>query len=449
MKTRRDCLRALGLGAAAAPWLPLLPSHAGEEPSPRRLLFVHFAHGVAYDQWQQPSTGESLALGPTLEPLAPWLDRTTVVEGLTNPIVLDQIGDVHNVGLGTLLTSAPLSIDQGAGGHYLPGGPSIDRVIGEGLVATAELPPPHATLAFGVRSQGFALSAADLDVPLRAEDDPRAQYERIFGELALPPEQRAERRQTRAELRAFVRRRLDALESNLPSEDREALQRHRAAVESLEARALVEHPVPSACVPPALPPDIDAPAAPANEDIPALVDATSELVTAALACDQTRVATIQWGSSGNDGLAHTWQGISTDYHSTAHLAGATREGSWGLMKRVSKRLTPSQTRSWPDFEIRTLQTAQQGRWSLDMCRAGRPQTFCRSLRRQPTLVTTSSSSWQAFTMLCDGKHKTAQYGRWSTNEISGGLEQPLVIFGLTEILSAHTSAAEASVGYSS
>ena len=62
-------------------------------------------------------------------------------------------------------------------------------------------------------------------------------------------------------------------------------------------------------------------------------------------------------------------------HSTAHLAGATREGSWGLMKRVSKRLTPSQTRSWPDFEIRTLQTAQQGRWSLDMCRAGRPQTL--------------------------------------------------------------------------
>lgn len=322
MTSRRDLLRALGLGVAAAPWLPLLPSHAGEKPSPRRLLFVHFAHGVAYDQWQPPSTGDSLELSPVLEPLAPWLDRTTVVEGLTNPIVLDQIGDVHNVGLGTLLTSAPLSIDQGAGGHYLPGGPSIDRAIGEGLVATADLPPPHATLAFGVRSQGFALSAADRDVPLRAEDDPRAQYDRIFGELALEPEQRAERRQTRAELRAFVRRRLDALESNLPSEDREALQRHRDAVETLEARALIEHPVPSSCAPPNIPPEIDDPAAPANEDIPALVDATSELVTAAFACDQTRVATVQWGSSGNDGLAHAWQGITTDYHSTAHLANA-------------------------------------------------------------------------------------------------------------------------------
>lgn len=322
MRSRRDVLRALGVGAAAAPWLPLLPSHAGSKPSPRRLLFVHFAHGVAYDQWQPPSTGESLELSPVLEPLAPWLDRTTVLEGLTNPIVLDQIGDVHNVGLGTLLTSAPLSIDQGAGGHYLPGGPSIDRVIGEALVATADLPPPHATLAFGVRSQGFALSAADRDVPLRAEDDPRAQYERIFGELALDPTQRAEHRQTRAELRAFVRRRLDALESNLPSEDREVLQRHRDAVETLEARALIEHPVPSSCVAPNVPPEIDDPAAPANEDIPPLVDATSDLVTAALACDQTRVATIQWGSSGNDGLAHAWQGISTDYHSTAHLANA-------------------------------------------------------------------------------------------------------------------------------
>ena len=320
--TRRACLRALGLGAAAAPWLPHLPSHAGQQPSPRRLLLVHFAHGVAYDQWQPPSDGETLALSPVLEPLAPWLPRTTVVEGLSNPIVLDEIGDVHNIGLGTLLTSTALSIDQGAGGHYLPGGPSIDRVIGEGLVAMAEAPPPHATLAFGVRSQGFALSAADRDVPLRAEDDPRAQYQRVFGELALDPDERAERRQTRAELRAFVRRRLDALADALPAEDRDALQRHREAVETLESRALVEHPVPGSCTPPQIPPEIDSPTAPANEDIPTLVETTSELVTAALACDQTRVATIQWGSSGNDGLAHAWQGISADYHSTAHLANA-------------------------------------------------------------------------------------------------------------------------------
>jgi len=322
VRTRRDCLRALGLGAAAAPWLPLLPSHAQSAASPRRLLFVHFAHGVAYDQWQPPSDGETLALSPVLEPLAPWLDRTTVIEGLANPIVLDQIGDVHNVGLGTLLTSAPLSIDQGAGGHYLPGGPSIDRVIGEGLSASADAAPPHASLAFGVRSQGFALSAADRDVPLRAEDNPHAQYQRIFGELALDPEQRAERRETRAELRAFVRRRLDALDAALPSEDREALQRHREAVETLEARAMVEHPLPSSCIPPQTPPAFESPAAPANEDIPALVDTTSDLVVAALACDQTRAATIQWGSSGNDGLAHAWQGIAADYHSTAHVANA-------------------------------------------------------------------------------------------------------------------------------
>ena len=29
---------------------------------------------------------------------------------------------------------------------------------------------------------------------------------------------------------------------------------------------------------------------------------------------------MQWGSSGNDGLRHAWQGIDADYHSVAHLA---------------------------------------------------------------------------------------------------------------------------------
>lgn len=319
--SRRRFLRATGLGAAAAPFVPLLPSHAGSEPAPSRLVFVHFGHGVALDHWPSPTTNDSLVLSPIVEPLQRFGDRMLILRGLDNAVGQNEVGDVHNIGLGTLLTSEGLAADQGAGGHYLPGGPSIDRAIGDAVTDAAGASGPlHPTLHFGVRSQGFALAAVDRDVPLPPEDDPRTHYQRIFGELALAPDARAEVRARRAQLREFARRRIDDLTATLPVEDRDALLRHHDAIETLEARAAIERPLPPTCTIPELPAEIVSPALPNNDDIPALVDATNDLVAAALACDLTRVATVQWGSSGNDGLRHTWQDIDTDYHSIAHLA---------------------------------------------------------------------------------------------------------------------------------
>ena len=314
MTTRRAMLRALGLGAVAAPLLPRLPSHADEAPSPRRLIFVHFAHGVALDRFVG-----GLSLAPILAPLEPFRSRACTVEGIVNHVGRAQVGDIHNIGLGTLLTAAPLAADQGAGGHYLPGGISIDRLVGEAL---AELPggPAHASLHFGVRTEGFALSAAGPELPLRAEDDPVAQFEAVFGELVLPPGERTRRESDRAAVRQYARRRLDRLAATLPMEDREAIERHADAIDTLQARAASLLPPPDTCTLPEPPPAIEDPRTPDNTDVPALVQSTNALVTAALACDLTRVATVQWGSSGNDGLRHVWQGIDVDYHSIAHLA---------------------------------------------------------------------------------------------------------------------------------
>lgn len=319
--SRRAFVRSLGLGAAALPWLPLLPSHAADAAPPRRVVFVHFAHGVAVDQWRPAVRGGSLMLSPSLMPLEAFRDRLTVIEGLDNAVGADQLGDVHNIALGTLLTAMPLATDQGPGGHYLPGGPSIDAVIGRRLAEDAGPDASaHRTMHFGVRSQGFALAAADRELPLRAEDDPAQMYARIFGELALDPEARARRQADRAEIRSFVREQLGSLGPTLPAEDRDKLARHDEAVQAIEARAAQGHEPPVSCVLPDPSPEIPDAPLPDNDDVPALVTAQEDLLVAALACDLTRVATVQWGSSGNDGLRHTWQGIDVDYHSIAHLA---------------------------------------------------------------------------------------------------------------------------------
>jgi len=310
IRGRRSFLKAVGMGAAAAPWIPLLPSHAEDGASPRRVLFVHFAHGVARDRW---------SASDTLAPLAPFAERMVVVEGLDNAVGRDQVGDVHNIALGTLLSASPLAADFGPGGHYLPGDISIDQRLGQAFASRPDA-PPFSTLHFGVRTQGFAWSALGCEQPVRAEDDPVAAYDRLFGELALDPSVRASLHSERRSSRDFVRRRLDDLSRQLPVEDRDKLEIHLDAIDQLDARMDDMRPSPSTCVVPMAAPAVEDPEAPADSDVPALVRAQSELVTATFACDLTRVATLQWGSSGNDGLRHTWQGIDEDFHTLAHLA---------------------------------------------------------------------------------------------------------------------------------
>lgn len=323
---RRALLRALGLGAAALPWVPLLPSRlgSGAEASapPRRLVIVHFAHGVARDRWSARESPAGLLLSPILAPLSTFADRLTVIEGLENAPGLRQIGDEHNIAAGSLLTGFPLAADLGPGGHYLPGGSSIDERIGRALAAAPEA-PPWPTLHLGVRTQGVALSATDAERPVRAEDDPAAAYARLFGELALPPAAREHLALQRARARDLARLRLDALAPRLPAADRDALAAHAEAIDALQARLDDRGPLPAACEPPRPPPAVAHPSTPADADVPALVAAQTELLVAALACDLTRVATLQLGSSANDGLRHVWQGIDDEFHMVAHLANGS------------------------------------------------------------------------------------------------------------------------------
>jgi hypothetical protein len=178
-------------------------------------------------------------------------------------------------------------------------------------------------LHLGVRSQGVALSAVAAERPARAEDDPAAAHARLFGELALPPAEREHLHAQRGRARDLVRMRLDALAPSLPAADREALAAHAEAIDALEARLDALGPPPAGCEPPPAPPAIAHPTAPADADVPALVQAQLELVVAALACDLTRVATLQLGSSANDGLRHVWQGIDQEFHTLAHLANGS------------------------------------------------------------------------------------------------------------------------------
>src|SRR5882724_9580156 len=81
---RREFLRDLGLGAAALPFVLNLPSlgFANQTRRKQRLVVLFSPNGVVPDTFWPDETGRGFTLKPSLEPLAPYQDRTLILHGV-------------------------------------------------------------------------------------------------------------------------------------------------------------------------------------------------------------------------------------------------------------------------------------------------------------------------------------------------------------------------------
>ncbi len=103
--------------------------------------------------------------------------------------------------------------------------------------------------------------------------------------------------------------------------DRHRIDAHLTSVREIE-RTLEPAVTAAACAPPAA---IDAGIDP--DDVQRVGPLQVELAVAALACDLTRVATVQWGHHGG-GMLFDFLGMTEDWHHYAHRAGGrTRDGA--------------------------------------------------------------------------------------------------------------------------
>src|SRR5688572_18974684 len=115
--SRRTLLRGAGVAVA----LPLLESMipaatrrawaAGEPPA--RVAFMYIPHGAVMDRWLPADATAELVLGPTMQSLAPWRERLTVVSGLTLPAAYvgeQTAGANHTRSSRCWLTCAPLEM---------------------------------------------------------------------------------------------------------------------------------------------------------------------------------------------------------------------------------------------------------------------------------------------------------------------------------------------------
>ena len=309
--SRRALLAGFGAVGASA----LIPGYIRRAKAavPPRLLVVHVPEGM-WSGAQRPAAG-STQLGPILEALQPWQSRMNVLLNLNmKSRDAGPGGDGHHRGVVHMLTGTE-QIDQNNAG-----GASVDQKIAQKIGAGL----PFASLQFAVRivygdtNSRPLWSGAGKVVP--AMQSPWDAYKRVFANVSSTP---APGTMTPAKPKVDLRKSaLDyaladtaALRMRLGATDRDLLDSYQDSLRDIERRlsGLTTVPAPMGCAPPMLGSAVDVKA---ESNYPAIGKLQMDMMVAALQCNLTRVASLQWGNS-NDQCSYSFLGVNTLGHDMA------------------------------------------------------------------------------------------------------------------------------------
>jgi hypothetical protein len=351
--TRRKLLHAMLGATIGLPWLETFaPRSARAQETPNLRFIVMFsANGTVRDQWLPSGTETDFTLSPILSPLAAHQSDLVVISGV------DQRGaggDGHQNGISGMLTGAGLLHGTFAGVGASPAGwaegPSVDQriaeVMGRGM--------PFRSLELGVQ-----VGAADnwgrmcyrsRNQPLAPREDPARVFDDVFGPLTLDPADRARRQAERQSILDYLKDDVTRLSSEVAVADRQRLDSHLTYLREVEDRLQRQSENAAACAIPSRP----APAGAANDDFPEIGALQTDLLVLALACGQTRVASLQWSRSVS-AVRFTWLDIDETHHALSHLpdsdtkaqAALTRINTW-YAERYADLIT--KLKSYPEGE---------------------------------------------------------------------------------------------------
>jgi len=193
---RRTFLR--GVGATLA--LPLLdgmrPALAAGASSTaagtKRLAIAYVPNGIQMEKWTPASAAGGFELTPTLEPLAQFHNRLTVVTGLANRPAFPETGEGtgdHVRAAATFLTGVHPKKTEGPD---IRAGVSMDQIAARDLGRDTQLTSLELCLdsneLIGACEAGYSCAYANTlswrnpTTPLPMENQPRAVFERLFGD---------------------------------------------------------------------------------------------------------------------------------------------------------------------------------------------------------------------------------------------------------------------------
>ena len=344
---RREALKGISLGAGSLVLAPILArleaQAAGTAKQPRRFVFVVESNGVRPEQIapvevkrdsrpERPGGPSELidlslkerSLPFSLEPLNPWKDKVTIVEGLSGRIC----GGGHSNNFQAL---GAYGAGRANGGESLA---VLGETIDGALAKTVPSIFPHLGLGMSKRLENnviYNISALDRDRPLPTLCKPDQAYATLFGSVASGTAK--EEFAAKNNLLDFLRSDIRKVESQLVGQEREQFGAYLESFETLRQRQSrlneIEHTLRAKGPTP-------------NDKYKSEVetdrlDAQFDIGAAALICGLTNVLTLSSAAGIRDfDVTFKGLGINLDKHSIGH-GGSYQGKKWDELYNIIRR----------------------------------------------------------------------------------------------------------------
>lgn len=332
--SRRALLRGAGGISIGLPWLDIMAPRRAYAADPKRFIVVFTPNGTNnYEQFTPKGTGANFTLGTETAPLLPWKNKMLALSNVNAVSALNSEGDQHGVGMAEVLTATRWA--KGPAVDDVPiwgGGISIDQRIAQDVGKSTMFPSLELGVQTTLGTEGSGVHPFSRMVyksaatPVPAIEDPRETFKRLFSNLA-PSGAGADTsgldkaRLQRKSVLDFVKEDYQQLAPRLSTKDKQKIDQHFTAISEIEKRLGGATTVTPAmgCNKPAEPsPTLDV-KNPAN--FPQIGKLQTDLLAVALACDLTRVATLQWSWARSD-VALQWIGVKDSHHDLSHGAAS-------------------------------------------------------------------------------------------------------------------------------
>ncbi len=330
VRSRREFVRDLGVGAAALPFVGNLPGlgFANQARRKQRMVVMFSPNGVIPGAFWPTAEGSDFTLPESLTPLAPFKDKTLILNGVCDRVRGD--GDAHMRGIGCLLTGVELFPGNIQGGSHTPAGwasgISIDQEVRNFLQRDAATRTRFGSLEFGVMVPDRAdtwtrMVYTAANKPVAPIDDPYQMFNKLYG--------RAKDRELLGSVLDDVSADLRRVAGAVSPSDRRLLDEHATFVREMEqelraARDAAGHEVPA----------LESGVRRDNDRIPQISRMQIDLMVNAFKADFTRVATLQYTNSV--GMARMrWLDITEGHHELSHEPD-TNQTAVDKLTRINK-----------------------------------------------------------------------------------------------------------------
>ncbi len=323
--SRRTVLRGLGAMLALPVLDAMVPalSALGKTPAKpiNRLGVMYIPNGMIMNKWTPLLDGAAFELTPTLSSLAPYRDQLLVLSNLACVPTPGRPGGAHAKASTRFLTD----ISPPTSETWLDAGISMDQILAQETgkhtqLASLELAIENGETA-GACDVGFAcaytntISWKSANTPLATQNNPRAVFERLFGDTGnTDPKMRLTRIRQQRSVLDSVTKEVARLQGSLGPGDRLKLVEYLESIRDVERRIQLAEEQNDQDLP-----VIDHPAG-----IPATYDEHVKLMcdlqVLAYQCDLTRVITLMLGREFS-GVTYPQVGVPDAHHPVTHHAG--------------------------------------------------------------------------------------------------------------------------------